>query len=111
MVEIVNSILNLSFTQILQTFPKLPKAHSTLLTDTFISGLGHVTGRYCLVVITANQRMAIRFLYDTPLGKANSYAARPQCNTEECITEEEILNVAAVKIPQGQKNQCVFIPK
>lgn len=36
----------------------------------------------------------------TSLEKANSHTARPQCNTEE-----ETLNVASVKIPQGQTHQ------
>lgn len=49
--------------------------------------------------------MAIQFLCKTPLEKPNSQAARPHYNTEECITEEETLNVASVKISQGQRHQ------
>lgn len=49
--------------------------------------------------------MVMKFLCKTPLEKGNSHAERSQRNTEECITEEETLNVAPVKIPQGQRTQ------
>jgi len=105
-----NRILTLPSTQILQALFKCPQSLLALLTDRFIFGLGLVTGIYCLVIITTNQRMAIEFLCKTLLEKANSHAARPQCNTEECITEEETLNVASVKILQGQRKQRMCIP-